>query len=64
VLCAHIIMMMKKLVGAEQSVCVYFPVRVSSYPFGVRRTPGFYLVAVCHREPCSVCILFCLLGWL
>jgi hypothetical protein len=33
----------RRSVGAEQSVCVYFPVRVFSYPFGVRRTPGFYL---------------------
>jgi hypothetical protein len=63
----------RRSVGAEQRVCVCILLYVcldTLLGLDVRR--GFTSVAVCHREPCSVClhtsysvgIVFCLRSWL
>jgi hypothetical protein len=57
----------RRSVGAEQSVrvCVFwcFGVRVSRYPFGVRRTPWFCL-GDCVPAPRAVFCLRILFAWL
>jgi hypothetical protein len=51
------------LVQNSVCVCIFLYVCLATL-LGLDVHRGFTSVAVCHREPGSVCILFCLLSWL